>query len=272
MFQKTGKIPHNLNSFNENELIYITDGQEKINSDINQHQYFENFMEPNYNISSQFAIRSRDDKRFQTDVGVLMERETEMRQGTFNPNLYKHHLENNYPQNSIKSQSPPRPHTQSQPQTQPQTQSQTQTQPHTQHRSSKITYPKTPANPHNRSLYYMNLNNSSHIQTDNRLNSAPIYETNNMNIYHSNNTAPGKTRIIKYNNTLFTIQEKQCILQNNLSQKDIDPVGLLTTHAYTVGSLLNRYKSFNSLYSKNSPIYPHIVKAYQQLHFIATHT
>ena len=266
MFQKTAKGPNKLIDFNENELLYIVGGQEKINSDISRHQYFANFIEPDYNISSQFAIRSRDDERFQTDVGVLMERETEMRQGTFNPNLYQHHLENNDPQNSITPQSQPQSYQQShqQPHQQPQSQP--------KHRSSKTKYPKTPANPHNRSLYYMNLNNSNHIQNDNRLNSTPIYETNNRNIYHSNVTAPGRTSIIKYNNTLFTLQEKQCILQNNLSQKDIDPVGLLTTQAYTIGSLLNKYKSFNSLYSKDSPIYSHIVKAYQQLHFIVTHT
>ena len=144
MFQKNAKTPNNVRDAYDNSLIYIPEGKQKINNDISEHQYFHNFIEPNYNISSQFDIRSRDDKRFQTKVDLLLERETNMRQGTFNPLQYKQHIENNIPQNKIN---------------------------YSQRSSDQPVkmYPHTPANQNNRPKQYMNLNNPNNMRQENRM-------------------------------------------------------------------------------------------------------
>lgn len=244
MFQKTGNNPNKPKDVYENELIYIPESKQKINTDLSQHQYFHNFIEPDYNISSQFAIRSRDDKRFQTRVDLLLERETEMRQGTFNPLIYKQHIENNTPQNNIQTPSketfnnPPRYVT---------------------------NYPKTPANQNNKPLNYLNLNNSDNIRRDNRMSSPPIYNTNLKNIYYQNNHTSNTTPVVKYNNSLFTNAEKNVICDFNLSQNDIDPLGLLSKEKYTVGSLFNKYKSLSNIYSTQNPLHNKIKKSLVQL-------
>ncbi len=247
MFQKTGYTINKLDEIADNDIIYMPEGKQKINNDILSRQYFKHFIEPNYNISSQFSIRSRDDKRFQTRVDLLLEREHEMRKGTFNPLLYKKHIENNVPQNQITHIYTPSEESFS--------------------RDNTYTtqYPKTPANPKNRALNYMNLNNQRDIEKNNRLTNPPEY-TNNT--YYNHDTTNKFTPIIKYNNTLFSKKEKTIIHHYKLKQTDFDPLKLLDKNNYTLGSLLNKYKSFKSLYSNQSPIYSNILRAIQQLLFI----
>ena len=102
MFQKNNKK----NNYNEeeisaNKLVYIPESRKKINTDLSKYQYFVNIIEPDYSVNLQFDQQSKDDKRFQTRVDLLLEREQEMRQGTFNPLLYKHNTDNNDPQNLV---------------------------------------------------------------------------------------------------------------------------------------------------------------------------
>ena len=75
MFQKTNNTPNTPRDTYQNDLIYIPESRAKINTDISEHQYFHNHIEPNYNITSQFDIQSKNDKRFQTRVDLLLERE-----------------------------------------------------------------------------------------------------------------------------------------------------------------------------------------------------
>lgn len=250
MFQKTGNTPNKLDEILDNNVIYIPEGKQKINDDILGRQYFMNFIEPDYNISSQFSIRSRDDKRFQTRVDLLLEREHEMRKGTFNPLLYKQHIENNVPQNQVTHIYTP------------------SDKDFNKEDRYTTRYPQTPANPQNRALDYMNLNNQDDIEKANRLTNPPEYNTNSNNIYHNHDTSNSFTPVIKYNNTLFSKKEKTIIRHYKLKQTDFDPLLLLNKNNYTLGSLLNKYKSFKTLYSPQSPIYSSIVRAIQQLLFI----
>jgi len=247
MFQKTGHTINKLDEIADNNIIYIPEGKQKINSDILGRQYFKHFIEPNYNISSQFSIRSRDDKRFQTRVDLLLEREHEMRKGTFNPLLYKKNIENNVPQNQITHIYTP------------------SEEDFNDNNRYTTQYPKTPANPQNRALDYMNLNNQRDIEKNNRLTNPPQY---NNDIYYNHNTSNSFTPAINYNNTLFSKKEKTIINHYKLKQTDFDPLKLLNKNNYTLGSLLTKYKSFKTLYSQQSPIYSSIIKATQQLLFI----
>ena len=242
MFQKNGKTPNKPRDAYDNDIIYIPESKHKINSDISEHQYFHHFIEPNYNISSQFAIRSRDDKRFQTRVDLLLERETNMRQGTFNPLQYSQHIENNTPHNQV---DPPLD---------------SHKQP-----NSITAYPQTPAEQNNKPKQYMNLNNPNNMRQENRMSFPSVNTTNLNNIYYKNNSGKNITPIIKYNNSLFTNKEKNIICTYKLLQSDIDPLNLLNKDAYTVGSLFNKYKSLSSIYSPQNPLYSKIIKTLQHL-------
>ena len=255
MFQKTDKNPYNLDDINENKLIYIPESRQKINNDLSKYQYFINFIQPDYNVKTRFDIQSKDDKRFQTRVDLLLEREQEMRQGSFNPMMYKQHIENNNPQNLItKIYTPSEDRRNKQP-------------------GYTTKYPTTPANPLNRPINYMNINNHTNIYKDNNMGvDKQLYMTNLSNIYNTNDTAPGKTMAINYNNKLFTNNEKEVIHNYNLKQENIDPLYLLNKESYTIGSLNTKYKSLYHIYSKASPLYPKINKAIKQLDFIIKNT
>jgi len=241
MFQKNAKNPNNPRDAYDNKLIYIPEGRQKINSDISEHQYFHNFIKPDYNISSQFDIRSRDDKRFQTRVDLLLERETNMRQGTFNTLQYKQHIENNIPADQVSSRD-------------------LRNQP-----NSIITYPQTPAERNNKPKQYMNLNNPTNMRQENRMSFPTVNTTNLNNIYSKNNHGSNITPIINYNNSLFTNKEKNIICTYKLLQNDIDPLSLLSKDAYTIGSLFNKYKSLSSIYSPQNPLHSKISKTLQHL-------
>uniref|UniRef100_A0A6C0B5J2 Uncharacterized protein n=1 Tax=viral metagenome TaxID=1070528 RepID=A0A6C0B5J2_9ZZZZ len=245
MFQKNAKTPNKPRDAYTNKLIYIPESKQKINSDISEHQYFHNFIEPNYSISSQFDIRSRDDKRFQTRVDLLLERETNMRQGTFNPLHYKQHIKNNNPQNQLQD----RPSLED----------------FTNQQNHNISYPQTPADRNNKPKQYMNVNNPSYMVQDNRMTFPAVHTTNLNNIYYKNNKESTLTPIIKYNNTLFTNKEKNIICTYKLLQNDIDPLSLLNNEAYTIGSLFNKYKSLSTIYSPQNPLHSNIAKTLQHL-------
>ena len=252
MFQKTDNTPNKPRDAYDNQLIYIPESKQKINSDISDRQYFHNFIEPNYNISSQFAIRSRDDERFQTRVDVLLERETNMRQGTFNPLQYKQHIEDNTPQNRVIQT--------------------LQREDFNNPKRYETTYPKTPAERNNKPKQYMNLNNPNNIREENRMNFPTALTTNSGNIYYKNNTKNNTTPVIKYNNSLFTNKEKNVIYEYKLLQDDIDPLSLLSKDAYTIGSLFNKYKSLNGLYSAQNPMRSKILKTLQHLLLITKYS
>ena len=257
MFQKNNKK----NNYNEeeisaNKLVYIPESRKKINTDLSKYQYFVNIIEPDYSVNLQFDQQSKDDKRFQTRVDLLLEREQEMRQGTFNPLLYKHNTDNNDPQNLV-------------------TQIYTPSQSTLDNQRSIISnYPKTPAGQYNKPVDYMNINNSFRIQKDNKMSiSQPSYTTNFNNVFTENARPKNlKTPAIKYNNKLFTTNEKTIILNYNFDQENLDPLYLLNKEAYTIGSLLKKYLHLYTMYSKNSPLYNRINRAIKNQQFIIKKT
>ena len=245
MFQNPHKI--NDKEIKKNELIYIPESKRKINNDISKHQYFVNFIEPNYDVQNQFSIRSRDDKRFQTRVDLLLERESEMRQGTFNPLLYKHVIDNNNPQNSIEKK-----HTTS------------------IEDLNKHSYSEKPSKFINtKSLNYTNVINPEIVRRDNIMNlGTPIYKTNMNNIYTRDIKTQQQTPVITYKNSLFTLQEKITICNYHILQENIDPLFLLNKKTFTMGSLNTEYKTLYNMYSPQNPIKNKILKALKQIEFI----
>mgnify|MGYP006081999485 FL=1 len=241
------KNPHQIDdiSIKNSELIYIPESKSKINKDIAKHQYFSNFIQPDYNVQNQFAIRSREDGRFQTRVDLLLERETEMRQGTFNPLLYKHVGENNEPQNSVNY---------------------IQTPSIEEFDKIKYSSPKfITTKPEN----YTSIISPGIVQRDNIMNlGQSVYKTNLDNIYTQPVKTPQKSNVIQYKNSLFSLNEKITIYNYHIKQDNIDPLLLLNKKAYTMGSLNNEYKTLHPLYSVSNPLKNKILKALKQIEFI----
>ena len=257
MFQKNNKkTQYTEEEISANKLVYIPESRKKINNDLSKYQYFLNIIEPDYSVKLQFDQQSKNDTRFQTRVDLLLEREQEMRQGTFNPLLYKHHVDNNDPQNLV-------------------TKIYTPSQSTLDNQQSIISnYPKTPANPHNRPMDYMNINTPLRIQKDNNMfMQTPSYTTNFNNVFTENKQTKNlKTAAITYNNRLFTVNEKTIILNYNLAQENLDPLYVLNKEAYTIGSLLKKYLHLYTMYSKNSPLYNKINRAIKNHQFIIKKT
>lgn len=227
MFQKSDKYPSH-----ENEvLLYVSEGKDKLNEDLRNRQYFMNFIPPNFNVTKEFSKDSSTDSRFQNKIEDLWEKEKELRQGTFNPLMYKHHIENNDPQNSLDYLNPGR------------------------EAYDPTTEMKTYSSQNNRPDTSPYLINSNLLYT-------PVKSIREEQ--HKNNFTPR----ITYNNNLFTFREKQIISDNQFTQKNIDPLKLLNKTPYTIGALRNKYQQLYGLYPPQNPIKKEIAKAIQILLFI----
>jgi len=227
MFQKSDKFP---NIDNEVKL-YVSEGKDKLNKDLRDRQYFMNFIPPDFNVMKEFSVDSHTDSRFQNSIEDLWEKEKELRQGTFNPLMYRHHIENDDPQNSLDYLNPGR---------EPYDPSKEMKQ-----YSSQLDNPDTSPYLINSNILYTPAKSVREEQ-------------------HKNNFTP----IITYNNSLFTFEEKQTISKNQLNQQHIDPMNLLNKQPYTIGSLLIKYKELYGLYPPQNPIKKNIAKAIQTLLFI----
>lgn len=246
-------------------LLYVPEGRKKLNKDLVKRQYFHNFIAPNPEAMKEFDKNSLDDDRFQDKIDVLLEKEIQTRQNTFNPMEYLK-----------KNKLPPLDNEMAQ---------STHNMPsyNTINIPQPILIPDKPA-PLNKStmkdrpMDYAPIHSRAMIQN---MNTMPISNTLDYTqlgvqkismINGLNSRRQFKTPVVKYNNKFLTDAEKHQICINHFSQEDFDPFRMLSKEAFTIRSLQQQYLNLLNLYQPGHHLRERISKALQYIGEVITNT
>ena len=239
-------------------LLYVPEGRQKLNKDLVKRQYFHNFIAPNPNAMKEFDKNSLDDERFQDKIDVLLEKEIQTRQNTFNPMEY---LKKNKlpPINNEMAQS-------------------TSNMPsyNTLNIPPPIITPDKPA-PLSKStmkdkpMDYAPIQSRSMMQNMNMMPASNTLDYTHLGVQKIsmidglNSRKQYKTPIITYNNKFFTEDEKHQICINHFSQDDFDPFMMLSKESLTIRSLQQQYLNLLNLYQPGHYLRERISKALQYI-------
>tara|TARA_B110000211_G_C14092313_1_gene559861 strand:- start:5214 stop:5924 length:711 start_codon:yes stop_codon:yes gene_type:complete len=230
----------------EKNVMYIPHSKEKINNDLAAHQYFYNMIEPNYNVLANFSLSSKTDERFKTRVDSLLEREIEMRQGTFCGLEYNH---KQLPSIDTGSRT-------------------------IINNTLPLEY-KTVSKPtsYTPELEYVSILSPGILS---RQNAMPIFknsiDSKNIGLQSFKNPLGNFTNEISskitYKNKLFSTREKNIICIRKMKQHDIDPLRLLDKKAIPLANLLVQYQNLYGLYHNSNPLKKNIGRARENIIYI----
>jgi len=246
-------------------LLYVPEGRKKLNKDLVKRQYFHNFIAPDPDAMKKFDKNSLDDERFQDKIDVLLEKEIQTRQNTFNPMEY---LKKNKlpPINNEMAQS-------------------TSNMPsyNTLNIPPPIITPDKPA-PLSKStmkdkpMDYAPIQSRSMMQNMNMMPASNTLDYTHIGVQKIsmigglNSRKQYKTPIITYNNKFFTEDEKHQICINHFSQDDFDPFMMLSKESLTIRSLNQQYLNLLKLYQPGHYLRERISKALQYIDQVITKT
>ena len=246
-------------------LLYVPEGRKKLNKDLVKRQYFHNFIAPDPDAMKKFDKNSLDDERFQDKIDVLLEKEIQTRQNTFNPMEY---LKKNKlpPINNEMAES-------------------TSNMPsyNTLNIPPPIITPDKPA-PLSKStmkdkpMDYAPIQSRSMMQNMNMMPASNTLDYTHIGVQKIsmigglNSRKQYKTPIITYNNKFFTEDEKHQICINHFSQDDFDPFMMLSKESFTIRSLQQQYINLLNLYQPGHYLRERISKALQYIDQVITKT
>lgn len=249
----------------ESALLYVPQGRKKINKDLVKRQYFHNFIAPNPEAMKEFDKNSGDDVRFQDKIDILLDKEIQTRQNTFNPMEYLKknklppidnemaHSTSSMPNYTTLNIPPP------------------------------ILTPNKPA-PISKStmkdkpLRYAPIQSSSMMSNMNMMPATNTLDYTHLGVQKIsmsdglNSRKQFKTPIVTYNNKFFTQAEKHEICINHFSQEDFDPFLMLSKDTYTIRSLQQRYRNLLKLYQPGHHLRGGISKALEYINQVINNT
>ena len=249
----------------DSALLYVPEGRKKINKDLVKRQYFHNFIAPNPAAMKEFDKNSLDDTRFQDKIDVLLEKEIQTRQNTFNPMEYLKknklppadnemaHSTSNMPNYNTLNIPPP------------------------------IITPDKPA-PLSKStmkdkpMDYAPIQSRAMMQNMNMMPASNTLDYTHLGVQKIsmsgglNSRKQFKTPIVTYNNKFFTEDEKHQLCINHFSQEDFDPFMMLSKEAFTIRSLHQEYLNLLKLYQPGHHLRNRITKAIQYINQVISKT
>ena len=249
----------------DSALLYVPEGRKKINKDLVNRQYFHNFIAPNPAAMKEFDKNSLDDTRFQDKIDILLEKEIETRQNTFNPMEYL--KKNKLPpvDNEIAQSSSNMPNY------------------NTLNIPPPIITPDKPASLRkstmkDKPMDYAPIQSRAMMQNMNMMPASNTLDYTHLGVQKIsmsdglNSRKQFKTPIVTYNNKFFSSDEKHQICINHFSQEDFDPFMMLSKEAFTIRSLHQEYLNLLKLYQPGHHLRNRITKAIQYINQVITKT